>query len=105
MNTAEVDRFIAAMRALGFPRPVITIDTLSACMPGADEDTSRDMSQVIASLYRIRNALDATVIAVHHTGKDKARGWRGSSSIGANVDAVICCEREDEEKGFLRTEK
>ncbi|MDK6548045.1 hypothetical protein QP375_26565, partial [Escherichia coli] len=49
---------------------------------------------------KFHNAVDVlaqryscAVVVVHHSGKDEARGMRGSSAMYAAADTVIICKR------------
>jgi energy-coupling factor transporter ATP-binding protein EcfA2 len=67
---------------------VVFIDTLNRAAPTADENSSRDMGEILEAakmLYRVTNSL---VVLVHHTGKDASRGMRGHSSLFAAVDGA-----------------
>lgn len=68
---------------------LVIIDTLAQNMGSAEENSATDMSTVSRNLERLKEALDTTVLAVHHTGKDASRGLRGSSSIYAAADTVL----------------
>lgn len=68
---------------------MVVIDTLSRAFAGGDENTSQDMSAVIYHADKIRAATEAHVCFVHHSGKDKAKGARGHSSLRAAVDTEI----------------
>ena len=68
---------------------LIVVDTLAAASPGADENTSVDMGEILASCGALRDELQATVVLVHHIGKDAGRGARGHSSLHAAADVVI----------------
>ena len=106
MDTLSVTDFITDAQRLGYEQPIVCVDTLAASMAGGDEDRARDMVIAINALYRIRDALDGTIVAVHHTGKDQSRGPRGSSSAVGNADCIIRCTREgDTNRGTLRLEK
>lgn len=67
----------------------IVIDTLAACSPGADENAAKDMGRVIEHCKQLHNATGATVLLVHHSGKDEAKGARGWSGLRAAADAEI----------------
>jgi KaiC/GvpD/RAD55 family RecA-like ATPase len=67
----------------------VYVDTLSRAMSGGDENGSEDMGALVAGVDAIRLATGATVILVHHTGKDESRGARGHSSLRAAVDTEI----------------
>ena len=87
LNTAEVDARISAMKDAGIG--LVVIDTLAHAIPGADENSAKDMGDAISNLIRIKQQLNATVLVVHHTGKDASKGARGSSSLKAAVDTEI----------------
>lgn len=83
----------------------VFIDTLAKCMPGMDENSARDMGVAVSSLYRIRAALgDGTVVAVHHTGKDRTT-IRGSSALEAGVDWVYKTEGDAKLVTLSRTKR
>jgi hypothetical protein len=68
---------------------LIVIDTLARAMAGGDENTAVDMSKFVGHSDRLRAATGATVDVIHHTGKDKAKGARGSSALRAATDTEI----------------
>lgn len=68
---------------------LIVIDTLSRVMAGGDENSAADMTSLIRNIDGIREVTGATVLLVHHTGKDAARGARGHSSLRAATDTEI----------------
>ncbi len=68
---------------------LIVIDTLARAMGGGDENTAKDMGAFVRNIDLLRARLGAHVMVVHHTGKDTARGARGSSSLRAAVDTEI----------------
>jgi hypothetical protein len=86
MVVHDVDRLMRASK--NFVK-LISIDTFSRAIAGADENSARDMSTIVAHLDEIRQQTGATVLLVHHTGKDETRGARGSSSLPAAVDTIL----------------
>ncbi|WP_441252573.1 AAA family ATPase [Tardiphaga sp. 71_E8_N1_1] len=68
---------------------LIVIDTLARAMSGGDENTAVDMSKFVGHSDRLRAATGATVDVIHHTGKDKSKGARGSSALRAATDTEI----------------
>lgn len=87
LDTSMVDAWISAMKEAEIG--LVVADTLAHGMPGADENSAKEMGLVIANLIKIKQQLNATVLVVHHTGKDAAKGARGSSSLKAAVDTEI----------------
>lgn len=85
MADAEVNDLIESLKTLGVQVSCIVVDTYAACMVG-DENSSIDSTKVINNCKRIRDETGATVIMVHHSGKDVAKGARGWSGLKAAVD-------------------
>lgn len=78
--------------ATGLPVRLIVVDTTSAATPGADENTSKDVSPVLARCNRIAVETGAHVLLVAHMNADKTK-VRGHTSWVANVDTVIICRK------------
>lgn len=78
----------------------IIFDTLARCTLGVEENSASDMGLVIANIDRIRHATNASILLVHHSGKDPTAGARGSSAIKGAADAELSVT-----KGQLRVEK
>lgn len=75
------------------PLHLIVIDTLNQTAAGADENSAKDMGRYIASMKLLRNATGATVVVVHHSGKDLGKGMRGSSALLGAMDTTVEVER------------
>ncbi|HEX3920068.1 MAG TPA: AAA family ATPase [Caulobacteraceae bacterium] len=69
-----------------FRPDIVVIDTLATAIGGENEDSSATASAVDKAGRRIAQAWNATVIVVHHAGKDETRGARGSSGWEGNAD-------------------
>lgn len=87
----------AELEAAGHVLGVVAVDTLSASVPGADENSAQDMSPVLAALQTMAAELDCLVLVVAHTGKDETRGLRGWSGLLGNADGVIMLESPEGE--------
>lgn len=68
---------------------VVVIDTLSAVLPGGNENAGEDMGQALAHCKGIHRATGALVILIHHSGKDASKGARGWSGLRAAADAEL----------------
>lgn len=76
---------------------LIIIDSLARCMPGVEENSSKEIGQVVASLDLLRTQTGAAVLTIHHTAKANWKPGqvpslgdsRGSSALEAGVDTVI----------------
>jgi len=90
-NQTDVDEFLAgidaAVKAQGKPLRLVVLDTLNKMMPGMDENAAGTMSAV---LHAVAEALvhryGCLVLIVHHFGKDKSKGARGSTASVAALD-------------------
>jgi putative DNA primase/helicase len=78
-----------AIIAAGGSGGLVIIDTLNRAAPGADENSSVDMGNIIASAKKLQNLIGGLVLFVHHSGKDKSKGLRGHSSLYAALDSAI----------------
>jgi len=67
----------------------VVADTLARVIGAGDENKAADMGVVIKHIDLIRAATNAQFILVHHTGKDKTNGARGSSALRAATDTEI----------------
>jgi hypothetical protein len=92
-TTAKIIKAIQKARAAD-PVPVrlVILDTLAACAPGMDENSAGDINVVLAHARAIEAALQCAVLIVHHLGKNKENGIRGSSALRGNVDFVLMAE-------------
>jgi hypothetical protein len=95
----------ADMARNGIRLGAVVIDTLSASIPGADENTASGMSPVLAALQSIAADLEILVLMVAHVGKDSERGLRGWSGLMANADGLILFDAADDLAGSGRVEK
>jgi hypothetical protein len=86
MDAAQVAELIAELRRLKVE--VLFVDTLARSMEGGDENSTRDMSMVVANVEMIRQQLGCEIVLVHHSGHSAERE-RGSSALRAAVDTKL----------------
>lgn len=72
---------------------VVIVDTLNRAAPTSDENSSKEMGEILEACKRLQALIDGLVLLVHHTGKDTTRGARGHSSFFAALDGAIEVER------------
>jgi hypothetical protein len=82
----DVESFIADLKAAGIKPVLIIFDTLQRCFTG-DENSTRDMSALVAGADRIRAETGATILVIHHSPKDRST-YRGSSVFAASADML-----------------
>ena len=100
----DVAAVVASVRAWG-GADVVIVDTFAQVTAGANENAGEDMGSALANARLIGRAAGGTVILVHHSGKDAARGARGWSGIKAAADAELEVLKGEDGKRVLRTTK
>jgi AAA domain len=90
-----IDYFVDAIKEaaahFGSDVGLIVIDTFSKGIAdgGGDENQAKDQNRALANLRRVQEQSGVHVAIIHHTGKDEARGARGSNAHLGDVDAMI----------------
>ena len=72
---------------------VVIVDTLNRAAPTSDENSSKEMGEILESCKHLQALIKGLVVLIHHTGKDTSRGARGHSSFFAALDGAIEVER------------
>lgn len=72
---------------------LVIIDTLNRVMAGGDENSSIDMSQMVANIDKIQKFTNSHICVLHHLGKDAERGSRGHSSLKGAIDTELMVNR------------
>jgi hypothetical protein len=94
----------AAIERAGFAIGLVVVDTVSRALSGADENGQEAMGAFVAACDAIKRHTGGALIGVHHSGKDKDRGMRGSTVLLGACDAVIMVDKA-ETLVTLKTEK
>lgn len=72
---------------------LVIIDTQARCTTGVEENSAKEMGQVISALDELRTDSGACVVPVHHTGADGSKRARGSTAVKGAVQSEIHVER------------
>lgn len=91
-----------AIRGMG-KLDVVIIDTLAAVTPGVDENSGKEMGEVLAYCKAIHRHTGALVVLIHHSGKDETKGARGWSGLRAAVDCEIQISRCENDRAATVT--
>jgi hypothetical protein len=84
--------------------PVLfVIDTLSRALNGQDEDKANVAAKYLNNVKKIKDRIGGTSLTVAHTGKDRARGLRGSSGYFAGFDTVLAVDTNQDPDTLLHT--
>jgi hypothetical protein len=97
LKADEVKGLIATVKSLP-PVSVIVVDTLAQTTPGADENSAEGMGKALASCKALHKATGATILLIHHAGKDASKGLRGWSGFDGMCDAVIEVTRDGDRR-------
>ncbi|MFC4353390.1 AAA family ATPase [Fodinicurvata halophila] len=85
----ETAGLIGAIRDEQLDPVLIVVDTLARCFVG-NENSAEDMGKFIAGVDSLRDAFPgATVLVIHHQGKDEEKGARGSTALRGAIDTGI----------------
>ena len=101
LDGEDITDLAQAIKDAGQGADVIVLDTLNRAAPGADENDSKSMGQIIAAAKALQTLIGGLVLLVHHTGKDASKGLRGHSSLHAALDAAIEVRRDGERREWL----
>lgn len=86
-----------------FDPQLIILDTLARSMVGGDESGSASMGIFVENAGRLAKKLGAAILVIHHMGKDRLRGMRGSSALLGAIEALW--KIDPEEPGVVRVAK
>ncbi|PHM42642.1 AAA family ATPase [Xenorhabdus szentirmaii] len=104
-SPAEVHELVIAARQVesetGMPVRLIILDILARCFGGADENDSKDMGAFVRGCDELKAKTGASILVVHHSGKDASKGARGSSAFRAALDVEYKINREGKKGGAL----
>jgi hypothetical protein len=74
---------------------LIVIDTLNRCSVGADENSAKDAGLIVEQVTNLAGVTGATILVLHHPGKDATKGGRGSSAFVAAIDTELVMTGDD----------
>jgi hypothetical protein len=95
---ADMEALREAFEALPQKPAVVAVDTFSKFSAGIDENDNSEVAAYLSVLSEhIREAFDATVLLVAHSGHSDAKRPRGASALMANPDAEYIVERLSQE--------
>lgn len=79
---------------------VVIVDTLNRAAPTSDENSSKEMGEILQACKWLQGQIGGLVVLVHHTGKDTTKGARGHSSFFAALDGAIEVEKSNEKRSW-----
>ncbi len=94
-DRGDLEPLVRRIRERGGNPVLIVIDTLARCFVGGDENSAKEMGEFVAGLGWLCEQTGATVMVLHHTGKQAHEMERGSSALRAAADAMILVSKDD----------
>jgi hypothetical protein len=91
------DAVVAEIKRLGVKPSLVIIDTFARATPGLEENSAKDVGGAITIMSSLQDDLGCGVLIIHHSGKDQARGMRGSSALLGAVDLELECQKISQE--------
>jgi archaellum biogenesis ATPase FlaH len=77
-------------KSLGQAPKLIICDTLARMFCGGDENSTQDMNRFVENVTQFGSMCGgASIVVLHHVGKDKTRGARGSVALAGACDTMI----------------
>lgn len=104
MMKEDIAELVASIVASG-GADLIIVDTYAQVTPGSNENSGEDMGLALSNCRNLTAATGATVLLVHHAGKDASRGARGWSGMRAAADAQLEVIKHENGQRELRIDK
>jgi len=108
MNTdpgaADEIRQLAEAKLDGRKPTLYIVDTLNRNLQGSENDP-KDMTAFIATTAQLAADADASLLIVHHCGKDQSKGARGHNSLPGAADTMISIDGKPESRMVVMCEK
>jgi len=104
LDKGDIGEIIKTIAAIGNVVLVI-IDTFAQVTPGANENAGEDMGPALRNAQVVSEVTGATVVLIHHTGKDASKGSRGWSGIKGAAAAQIEIIKHDDGQREIHVEK
>jgi len=80
----------------------IVVDTLARCSPGAEENSAKDMGEVINFCTLLQRPARSTVAFIHHPAKSSTNGGgRGSGAVFGAIDTEIQLDMDEKEDALI----
>lgn len=95
-DNGDVIEFNELLKILPSRPDLVVFDTLARSMSG-EENSKVDMGNVVRAVDEMRTNLGCKAIIVHHSGKDKSQGMRGTNSLEAATHVVYKMEKKEKE--------
>ena len=93
-NDGDIERLLRTIDAIGENFSLVVVDTVARALIGHEENSADSMGLFVAACDAVKRHTGGALLGIHHSGKDIARGMRGSSAIAASADQVLKLSQE-----------
>lgn len=84
---------------------LIIIDTLNRAAPGVEENSNREMSEIVAELDSLKSRYGCTVMIVHHTPASDDTKWRGATAMRNALDTALLINSRGPRQTTMKVER
>jgi len=92
----DVEKLLRTIDSLGKTFKAVFVDTVARALLGGDENSATDMGMFVDACEAVKRHCNCALIAVHHSGKDAARGMRGSTALLGAVDTSVRISKNED---------
>lgn len=92
MASLDADKLIRSINLLPEMPKLIVVDTLARSFGAANENQTQDMNAFILGCDKLRRATGATILIVHHTGRNVEQE-RGNVALRGACDTIFTVSR------------
>jgi putative DNA primase/helicase len=92
LASPDADKLIRSIELLAEKPKLIVIDTLARSFGAGNEDKTSDMNAFVQACDKLRRATKATIMIVHHTGRNPEQE-RGNVSLRAACDTIFTIQK------------
>lgn len=104
LNSEAFEQVMAEVAAMPEKPGLVIIDTVARCLSG-DENAPEPMGGFVKALDRLRDETGATIVALHHPGKQDPTDPRGHSSLRGAIDALFLLEGREGGVALINTKQ
>ena len=103
-DARKVNEMEQALERINAQPRLFLIDTLARHFGSGDENSTKDMNAFVAGCDSFRDKFPgATLVMIHHVGKDERKGSRGNSALEGAADTIIEVKKDDRSKSITLT--
>lgn len=97
IDSCDIAAFGNSIEAMGVYPTLVVVDTLARNSTGIDENSAKEMGQIISNCDLLRQRFDCAVLLVHHSTKGglSAPTLRGSSALNGAADTVVSVKKDE----------